>query len=107
MTRRFGTAGLALALASAATFGTSGIFATSLIDVGWTPGAAVVTRITLAALILTVPAVAQLRGRWDLLRRSRGKVAWYGVFAVAGAQLFFFNAVQHLSVGVALLLEYL
>src|SRR5262249_36865713 len=30
----------------------------------------------------------------------------YGIFAVAGAQLFFFNAVEHLSVGVALLLEY-
>jgi drug/metabolite transporter (DMT)-like permease len=30
----------------------------------------------------------------------------YGLIAVAGAQLFYFNAIQHLSVGVALLLEY-
>jgi drug/metabolite transporter (DMT)-like permease len=34
-------------------------------------------------------------------------VASYGLVAVAGCQVFFFNAVQHLSVGVALLLEYL
>ena len=31
----------------------------------------------------------------------------YGVIAVAGAQLCYFSAVQYLSVGVALLLEYL
>ena len=30
----------------------------------------------------------------------------YGIVPVAGAQLFYFNAVEHLSVGVALLLEY-
>ncbi|WP_257237599.1 EamA family transporter [Rhodococcus qingshengii] len=34
-------------------------------------------------------------------------VLLYGVFAISGVQLCFFNAVQHLSVGVALLLEYL
>jgi drug/metabolite transporter (DMT)-like permease len=99
--------GLGLALLSATTFGTSGSFATSLIDAGWTPGAAVTTRITLAALLLTVPAVWQLRGRWSLLRKSAGMVLMYGFLAVAGAQLFFFNAVSSLSVGVALLLEYL
>ena len=33
-------------------------------------------------------------------------IAAYGFVAVAGCQLFFFNAVEHLSVGVALLLEY-
>ena len=31
----------------------------------------------------------------------------YGVVAVAGAQLCYFSAVQYLSIGVALLLEYL
>ncbi len=34
-------------------------------------------------------------------------VLLYGVFAVAGAQVFYFNAIQRLSVGVALMLEYL
>ena len=107
---RFGAArgaGITLAALSAATFGTSGAFAGSLLDAGWTPGAAVAARIVAAALVLTVPAMVQLRGRWGLLRRARGVIAAYGLIAVAGCQLFFFNAVSHLSVGVALLLEYL
>jgi drug/metabolite transporter (DMT)-like permease len=95
-----------LAVLSAATFGTSGSFASALMASGWTPGAAVTVRICVAALLLTVPAVLQLRGRWSLLRRSAPMVLAYGVLAVGGAQLFFFNAVEHLSVAVALLLEY-
>ncbi len=100
-------AGLALGLLSAATFGTSGVFATSLIGAGWTPGAAVTVRLVVAALALTVPAVISLRGQWSGLRRSAGTVTAYGLLAVAAPQLCYFNAVAHLSVGVALLLEYL
>lgn len=98
--------GLGIAAVSAATFGTSGSFAESLLETGWTPAAAVTYRIALAALVLTVPALIQLRGRWSLLRRSLPAVAAYGLVAIAGCQYFFFNAVEHLSVGVALLLEY-
>ena len=43
-----GGAGLTLAVASAATFGTSGTFASSLIRAGWSPGAAVLTRIAVS-----------------------------------------------------------
>jgi drug/metabolite transporter (DMT)-like permease len=100
-------AGLALAVLSAATFGTSGTVGTSLIDAGWTAGSAVTVRVAIAALVLTPFAVAQLRGRWALLARSGRTVSAYGVLAVAGAQLCYFNALSHLSVGVALLLEYL
>ena len=100
-------AGLVLAVLSAATFGTSGTFATSLIDTGWSAGAAVTARLLIAALVLTVPAVVVLRGRWSLLWSSSRSVAAYGVVAVAVAQVCYFNAVQHLSVGIALLLEYL
>ena len=100
-------AGLALALLSAATFGTSGTFGSALIEAGWSPAAAVTVRISLSALILTGPAVLQLRGRWGLLRRDAAPVAAFGLIAVAGCQLFYFNAIQRLPVGVALLLEYL
>jgi drug/metabolite transporter (DMT)-like permease len=103
---RTSSVGLGLAVLSAATFGTSGPFAASLMAAGWSPGAAVTARIGIAALVLTIPALMQLRGRWSLVRRSLPAVLGYGLFAVAGAQLFFFNAVEHLSVGVALLLEY-
>ncbi|PFG38641.1 threonine/homoserine efflux transporter RhtA [Georgenia soli] len=99
--------GLWLALVSAAAFGTSGSLAKSLLETGWTPGAAVLTRIGGAALLLAVPAVLALRGRWHLLRRHAGTIAAYGLVAMAACQLFYFNAVTTLSVGVALLLEYL
>jgi drug/metabolite transporter (DMT)-like permease len=103
---RGASVGLGLALLSATTFGTSGSFAASLMTAGWSPGSAVTVRIGVAALVLTIPALLQLRGRWGLLRRDLPAVLAYGLLAVAGAQLFFFNAVAHLSVGVALLLEY-
>ena len=102
-----GRAGLTLAAASAATFGTSGTFASSLIRAGWSPAAAVLARIAVAALVLTGPALLQLRGRWKLLRRGAGRAAAYGLVAVAGCQLCYFNAIERMPVGVALLLEYL
>ena len=104
--RHTGT-GLALVVFSAACFATSGPFARSLTDAGWTSGAAVAARIGVAALILAVPALLALRGRFAALRRGMPLVATYGLVAVAGCQVFFFNAVQSLSVGVALLIEYL
>ena len=98
--------GLALALLSAATFGTSGTFARALIDAGWSADAAVAARVGIAALILAVPAVLALRGRWHVARRAVGSVGLFGLLAVGGAQVGFFNAVRYLPVGVALLLEY-
>ena len=100
-------AGFVLALFSAATFGTSGTFARSLIDTGWSPAAAVTIRISIAAGLLAIPAVVTLRERWNVLWRNIRMVTIYGLVAIAGCQVFFFNAVQHLSVGVALLLEYM
>ncbi|MDP9436999.1 MAG: DMT family transporter [Actinomycetota bacterium] len=104
--RTAGSAGLGLALLSAATFGTSGAFATSLLEAGWTAGAAVTARVVVAALVLTVPALLALRGSGSHWRRGARTVTMYGLIAVAGCQLAYFNAVEHLSVAVALLLEY-
>lgn len=98
--------GLLLVLLSAATFATSGPFADSLLVTGWTPGAAVTTRICTAAVVLTAPALLAARGKWPSIRKEGTLLVVYGLLAVAGCQLLFFYAVQHLSVGVALLLEY-
>ncbi|MEO6502434.1 MAG: DMT family transporter [Jatrophihabitantaceae bacterium] len=100
-------AGLGIALLSAAAFGTSGAFATALIGSGWSPAAAVTARLLIAATVLTIPALIVLRGRFNALVREARSIAGYGVMAIAGAQLCYFNAVARLSVGVALLLEYL
>jgi len=105
--QRSARAGFVLALLSAATFGTSGTFASALIQAGWSPGAAVTIRISIAAVILALPALLMLRGRWQILRRNLRMVTVFGLVAIAGCQVCYFNAVQHLSVGVALLLEYM
>ncbi|MFV2099568.1 EamA family transporter [Micromonospora sp. LOL_024] len=100
-------AGLTLALLSATTFATSGTFARSLIDDGWSAEAVVIARVGIAALVLAVPAVLVLRGRWSVLRRNLTSIGIFGLLGVAVAQACFFNAVRYLPVGVALLLEYL
>jgi drug/metabolite transporter (DMT)-like permease len=98
--------GLGFALLSASSFGLSGSLARGLMDTGWSPAAAVVIRILVAAAVLVPFAVVQLRGRWRLLARNLRLVTAYGLVAVAGCQLAYFNAVAHMQVGVALLIEY-
>ncbi|PSL53568.1 threonine/homoserine efflux transporter RhtA [Saccharothrix carnea] len=99
-------AGLGFALLSASSFGLSGPLARGLMDAGWSSAAAVAVRVLLAAVVLVPIAVVQLRGRWHLLRRTAPLITAYGLVAVAGCQLAFFNAVAHMEVGVALLVEY-
>ena len=107
MSSRTTGAGILVALVSAASFATSGPFAKALLDTDWTPGSVVFLRVAGAALLLLVPVVRALDGRWHLLRSGWRQVLAFGLAAVAVPQLAFFYAVQHLSVGVALLLEYL
>jgi drug/metabolite transporter (DMT)-like permease len=99
-------AGLGVALLSAAAFGTSGVFATALIA-GWSPEGAVTARLLVAAAVLTIPVLIALRGRFGVLVQEGRSIAGYGLVAVAGAQVCYFNALARLSVGIALLLEYL
>lgn len=99
--------GLGLAVMSALTFATSGTFARSLIGAGWSPEAAVAARVGIGALVLAVPAALALRGNASALRRGLPTIASYGLLAIGGAQVCFFNAVRYLPIGVALLLEYL
>ena len=105
--RAAGGVGLTLGLLSAVSFGTSGTFGSSLIGAGWSPAAAVLARVSIAALVLTGPALVMLRGRWALLRRWGWRTAAYGFIGVAACQLCYFNAISRMPVGIALLLEYL
>lgn len=99
--------GTTLAIVSAAACATSGTLGKALYAAGWSPGAAILVRVGGAALVLAVPALLALRGRWGLLWANRELVTVFGLVAVAGSQLFYFQAVARLSVGVALLVEYL
>ena len=98
--------GLGFAMLSAMSFGLSGTLAKGLLEAGWTPGAAVTARIALAALVLLVPGLVALRGRWHLLREHGRFVVGFGLVGVALPQLAFFSAVERMQVGVALLIEF-
>jgi drug/metabolite transporter (DMT)-like permease len=100
-------AGLALGLLSAMCFGISGTFGSALIGAGWSPAGAVLARVCVAALALTVPAVITLRGRWALVRRSARLLVTYGMVGVAACQICYYNAIARMDVGISILLEYL
>jgi drug/metabolite transporter (DMT)-like permease len=98
--------GLLFALGSAFAFGMSGPLAKSLMETGWSPTAAVTARLAGGALVMAIFAFI-VKPDWvgEALRHAKTVVA-YGLIPIAGAQLCYYNAVAHLSVGVALLLEY-
>jgi len=98
--------GLLFAIGSALAFGSSGPFAKSLMEAGWSPTAAVTARLAGGALAMALFASIARPG-WLAEARTHARiVVLYGLVPIAGAQLFYYNAVAHLSVGVALLLEY-
>lgn len=99
--------GIMLGLGASLAFATSGVFATPLFEVGWTPGAAVFWRVMVASAVMLPVALWTLRGRWRVLASQWRPVLAFGVLAVATAQLMFFAAVDRMDVGIALLLEYM
>lgn len=98
--------GLVLAIATALSFGTSGALAKGFIDSGWTPGSVVLARIWIAAIALAIPTLLAMRGKWAVMRKAWPIVLLYGALAVAATQLFYFQAVVTIDVGIALLIEY-
>ncbi|MEJ2871933.1 EamA family transporter [Actinomycetospora sp. OC33-EN08] len=102
---RTGT-GLAIALLSGLSFGLAGPFAAALLAVGWSPLAVVLGRLGGAALLLVVPMIVVLARGWRPRIPELRAVVVYGAVPLAGAQICYFSAVDRLSVGVALLIEY-
>lgn len=98
--------GLLFALSSAFFFSVSGPLAKSLMESGWSATAAVTARMACGATALAVFATAVRPGWVREMRQHARVIAVYGLIPVAGAQLCYYNAVAHLSVGVAILLEY-
>ena len=98
--------GLAIALLSAFSFGLAGPFAASLLAVGWSPLAVALGRLAGTAVLLGVPLALVVARGWRPRAGHLRAVVVYGIVPLAGAQVCYFNAVDHLSVGVALLIEY-
>lgn len=101
--RRRRATGLTFALISALAFGGSGPFARPLLDAGMDSLHVTWLRVAAAALILTPFAIAHRH----TLRTHPTLLLAYGVFPMAGVQAFYFAAISHIPVGVALLIEFL
>ncbi len=101
------SAGLAAAVISAVSFGTSGAFVKPLLAAGWSPTAAVTARALTAGVVLLPFVLVSLRGRWAALWRARWRVLGMSVIGVAFTQLAYFAAIQRIPVSSALLIEYL
>ena len=102
-----GIIGIFLGLAAGLAFGAGGAIVKPLLESGWSPGAAVFFRITVAAVLLLVPGLIALKFDLRPLWRAKWTVLVYAVVAVAGVQLAFYTAIARIPVSTALLIEYL
>ena len=107
MTRSPVVTGLVYGVLASIAFGTSGALAKPLMEVGWSPAAAVALRAGLAGILLVPFALAALRGRWNAVWRARWRILGMALIGVAGTQLAYFAAIRHIPVSSGLLIEYL
>lgn len=99
--------GLAIAVASALAFSSSGPFVKPLLDGGWSLGAVLLVRMGLASLLLSPALIRAIRRQPGFLRRHGLLILAFGLTAVAGCQVFYFAAMQRMPVAVALLIQYI
>ncbi|GAA4546797.1 EamA family transporter [Pseudonocardia xishanensis] len=104
---RAASVGLGFAVLSAVSFGLSGPFAKALIDAGWSSAGTALVRIGGSAVVVSVLLAVLRPGVVAAVRRDAPALVLYGVLAMAGVQVAFFNAVRYMPVSIALLLEYL
>ncbi|PRC49113.1 EamA family transporter, partial [Mycobacterium sp. ITM-2017-0098] len=78
--------GLLFAIGSALAFGSSGPFAKSLMEAGWSPTAAVTARLAGGALAMAVFATIMRPGWLREARTHARTVVLYGLVPIAGAQ---------------------
>src|SRR6478735_10860014 len=104
---RIRTAGLALAVASALAFSSSGPVVKPLLDEGWSLGAALLIRMGISGLLLSPALIIAIVRERAFLRRHGLLIVGFGLTAVAGCQLLFFSAMQRMPVAIALLIQYL
>jgi drug/metabolite transporter (DMT)-like permease len=100
-------AGLPLAVGAAICFGVSGPLAKTLTQAGWSTGGIVLTRLSVAAVAAAFVAQWFEPDWWRGVWRHKRGVALYGLISMAASPFCFFSAAQHMSVGIALMLEYL
>lgn len=108
MSPRLGSVpGLLFAVGSAASFPLAGIFASALMDAGWTAGSTATVRIVFSALVLIAPTAVMLRNSWHLVRKAWRAVLLFSLLAVAGPQLALFYAVRFIPPSLAVLIAFM
>lgn len=98
--------GIWFAIGAAAAFSLSGSLGSGLMAAGWSAGAASCVRILVGAVVLLPLCLVAMRGHWSRVPGALPRVIVYGVLAVAGPQLAYFQAVRYMPVAVALLVEF-
>ena len=107
MSRSSTFTGLGIAVAAALAFGMSGPFVKPLLEAGWSPAAGVTVRALVGGLVLAPFAMIALRGRWAALWRARSRIMAIGLIGVAATQLAYFAAIERISVGTGILIEFM
>lgn len=107
MNRSSTLTGLGIAVFAALAFGMSGPFAKPLLEAGWSPAAAVTMRALVGGLVLAPFAASALRGQWRALWRARSRILAIGLIGVAATQLAYFAAIERISVGTGILIEFM
>lgn len=102
-----GASGVALGLTAGLAFGAGGVFIKPLLEAGWSPAAAVLARISVAALVLVVPGLIALRFDLRPLWRAKWTVLLYSCLAIVGTQVAFYASIARIPVSMTLLIEYL
>ena len=100
-------AGIAAALGSALAFSSSGPLIKPLLEAGWSVGAALLVRMSLAGILLAPALILAIRRDPRMLRRHGVLIVGFGLTGVLGCQVFYFAAMQRMPVAVALLIQYL
>ncbi|HEY0118612.1 MAG TPA: EamA family transporter [Cellulomonas sp.] len=98
--------GLVVSLVAALGFSTSGPAVKPLLEAGWTPGGAMLVRLSLGSLLLAGPALWALHGRYHVLRDEWRALLVFGVLSVGCGSTMYYLAVDRLPIAVALLVEY-
>lgn len=97
--------GFILTLVSVVAFAMAAPIAKTMYASDWSAGAVTFARLSGCAILLMIPSMWIMRGRWGILKSKAWSVIAYGVVSMAGVQLLFFLAVERLKPSIALLLE--
>jgi drug/metabolite transporter (DMT)-like permease len=98
--------GYGASLLAAALFAFGGIFAKGIFRSGIQPSELAELRILFGFLVLFAAVAIFRRHDLRVARRDLPLIAFFGVFGLAGVQLAYYESIQRLPIGVALVIQY-